>query len=117
MSITNPLMCGYVKFVWYEVVTKQIKIEKNIGENEKQFIGRIREKQYTDLQNIFGETLTGFKYTNFKKHCDDIVKYVQDINKRNVQLKTDILNMFSSKNWITLDNSVRSKHSFEMCEG
>ena len=54
-SILDPLTCGFVKVVVYEILTSKNNLTKNDGEAEKNYKGRIFLEKYKMYHELFGD--------------------------------------------------------------
>ena len=120
MSIADPLTCGFVKVIGYEIFKQNYGIRKLEHENKNQFQGRIQKRQYIEFQKIFSSDINDkfdIPYTKFTCNFPKMIKIFQGMNKKNQSKLAMVLKTFSRENWDNLSNDEKMKHSIVDCDG
>ena len=86
MYILDPLICGFVKVITFDVLTAKHTIQQRSGENVCQFEHRILNNQYNRLQSIFGDALFNVPFNTFRNKYHQIVEQIWGIAKKKVKL-------------------------------
>ena len=102
MSILDPLTCGFVKVITFEVLTAKHKMQQGSGENVRQFKHRILNHQYNRLRLIFGDAIFKVPFNTFHNKYHQIVEQIRGIAKKNVLEKSEIISVFDQKTWSQL---------------
>ena len=82
MSILDPLTCGFVKVITFEVLTAKHTMQQRSGENVRQFKHRILNNQYNRLQSIFGIAIFKVLFNTFRNKYYRIVEQIRGIAKK-----------------------------------
>ena len=98
MYILDPLICGFVKVITFDVLTAKHTIQQRSGENVCQFEHRTLNNQYNRLQSIFGDALFNVPFNTFRNKYHQIVEQIRGIAKK----KSEIVNVFDQKTWSQL---------------
>ena len=87
MSILDPLTCGFVKVITFEVLTAKHTMQQRSGENARQFKHRILNHQYNRLQLIFGDAIFNVPFNTFRNKYHQIVEQIRGIAKKKCSRK------------------------------
>ena len=86
MPILDPLTCGFVKVITFEVLTAKHAKQQRSDENVGQFKHRIFNKHYNRLQSIFGDAIFNVPFNTFRNKYHQIVEQIRGIAKKKVKL-------------------------------
>ena len=79
MPILDPLTCGFVKVITFEVLTAKHAMQQRSGENVGQFKHRILNKHYNRLQSIFADAIFNVPFNTFRNKYHEIVEQIRGI--------------------------------------
>ena len=116
MPILDPLTCGFVKVITFEVLTAKHAMQQRSDENVGQFKHRIFNKHYNRLQSIFGDAIFNVPFNTFRNKYHQIVEQIRGIAKKNVLEKSEIISVFDQKTWSQLSPEKKSLHSILDCQ-
>lgn len=118
MSIIDPLTCGFAKVAAYEVVNIK-SLQPFQYEPSMTFQSRLLQQQIRQYELIFHDTINLFKvsFDTHRRNFPTIKEQLTSIGKRKSDIKKQILDKFSSKQWALLDHEEKLKHSFSNCKG
>ena len=72
---------------------------------------------YNETFNTIQNENTCITYKQFVKNFSKIIKYLRDLNKRNQELKKEMLSVFSTAAWEKLSDKRKGMHSIHNCKG
>ena len=87
MPILDPLTCGFVKVITFEVLTAKHAMQQRSDENVGQFKHRIFNKHYNRLQSIFGDAIFNVPFNTFRNKYHQIVEQIRGIAKKKCSRK------------------------------
>ena len=103
VPILDPLTCGFVKVITFEVLPVKHTLQQRSCENLRQFKHRILDNHYYTLHSVFGNAISMYHLLHFATSTIKLKsKYEESQKRKDVLEKNEIMNVFDQKTWSQL---------------
>lgn len=100
MSIIDPLTCGFAKIAAYDLITTGTNLKRQDGEKFSEFTSREYKFKFGKFKDIFKDNNTYEPtYQHYTTNFNKIKLVVQNLNKKDSEMKAEVCKVFSPKNW------------------
>ena len=118
MSLIDPLSCGFAKIAYFNIFQDRCNLTKQADEDKKVFKTRLFQARYQKFVDYFNDN--AYFHVDYKKFIDKfpaIVENIHSLGKRKVDIKEELLTLFSKEKWKELPQHKKNEHSLFDCNG